>query len=536
MLIRRLFFCVLITLILPVAAAWAQSSPAWMTLTWNGSPVDTLVQGDCYDFNAGPNAAGMTLDIIWSVNGGQAQYIGGWPSLDGNGQAANICTALATPAGQITFLLIRNTAGGPWVQTNYVLNMLPQATGAGFDDVQGYAGVDHYIFTVNNLQDRQVRVRFDHDGSQNNVSLVGVDGAGNYDSGTFDHYSYWGDYLITGVQDAAAQPENWTAVSAPYTILPPQPQSLTATPDTTVAGAGSPNGVYRLSAQNGGEMALSLRYGIWNLGQWTWDSESSWPWLYGTGANGWDGVSDWISAARCTKPGIYNFYQVKNSLHGEEGWKDIDSWLTVTGSGQPDVTSFTPASANAGQSMSVTIHGQDLCGVTQLQTSYPGLSFSNISNPDWSDGTSFTATFTISANAAPGNALVTISARGGTRSFYFGITQTGALPTISGVTPSIAPPGSIVSVTLAGTNLVNPALSTTWTGLSFSNVVPSANGKSLTVTFTISSAAPTGNPAVKVTSATGSASTSLFFIGSSSMSLNREYIYLGDRVIAADSP
>ena len=164
MFLRRLFFLVLFALTLlavcPVGAA-AQSSPDWMTLTWNGNGVDTLIQGDCYDFNAGPNAAGMTLDVIWNANGGQAQYIGGWPTLDGNGQAANICTSMGTPAGLITFALIRNTAGGPWVSVNYGLNMLPQATGASFDGSQSYAGVGSYIFTVNNLRDRDVRVRYD---------------------------------------------------------------------------------------------------------------------------------------------------------------------------------------------------------------------------------------------------------------------------------------------------------------------------------------------------------------------------------------
>jgi hypothetical protein len=536
MFLRRLFFSIALTLLgaLPQVAA-AQASPDWMTLTWNGNGVDSLVQGDCYDLNAGPHAAWMTLDVMWKVTGGQPQYIGGWPTLDGNGQAANICTSMDTPLGQITFLEIRNSAGGPWVPVNYLLTMRPQATGASFNGLQGYAGVDRYIFTVDNLQNREVRVRYNLPPfAYNEEGLLWVDGNSNYDSGIFGHYSYWGEYLITGVQDSASQPDNWMNVNAPYTILPPQPQSLSVAPTTVVAGGASGTNRYRFTAVNGGGMALGLRYGILNQGQWTWDSESSWPWLYPSGPAGWDGISEEISTAKCTRPGSYYFYQVRNSLHGEDGWKSINTWLTVTGSGQPGVSSLSPAGANKGQSVTVTIYGQELCGVS-LQTSYPGLSLSNVSNPNWSNGTSFTATFTIAPNAAPGNALVTMVARGGTKTFFFGITQAGALPTITGVTPSSAPPGSALSIKVTGTNLVSPALSTTWSGLTFSNVVPNANGTSLTATFTVSTSAATGNPVVKVTTPAGSATTSLFSIGMS-LPLSREYIYLGDRVIAVDSP
>src|SRR5689334_5158909 len=113
MFLRRIVLSLLLPLTLllvcPVHSS-AQASPAWLALTWNGSAVNSLVQGDCYDLNAGPNAAGMTLDILWSLNGGPAQLISGWPTLDANGQAANICTSAGTPAGLITFLQIRSTA------------------------------------------------------------------------------------------------------------------------------------------------------------------------------------------------------------------------------------------------------------------------------------------------------------------------------------------------------------------------------------------------------------------------------------------
>jgi hypothetical protein len=515
--------------------AWAQSSPDWMWLTWNGNGVDTLVQGDCYDLNAGPNAGGMTLDILWSVNGGPAEYIGGWPTLNAGGQAANICTSAGTPLGLITFLEIRNAAGGPWRTVNYPLNMLPQAAGASFNGSQGYAGVDGYIFTVNGLYERSVRVRYNHDATQGEEGMVWVDVASNYHSGVFDHYSFLGEYVITAVQDAASQPDNWTPVYAPYTILPPQPQSLSASPSTVVAGATNGSQLYNLSAINGGGMSLDLRYAIWNQGQAIWGTEYFWPWMYPNGPNGWNGLSGNISVAKCTRPGNYNFYQVKNSLHGDGDWANVNAWLTVTGSGQPTISSSAPAGALKGQSVIVTIFGKELCGVS-LQTTYPGLSFSNINNPNWSDGTSFTATFTVAPNAVPGNAVVTVVTRGGNKTLTFGIVQNGALPTVTSATPPGAPPGSNVSVTMAGTNLYGAVLSTTWTGLTFSNVVTSSNGTSLTATFAISSSAATGTPVIKVTTPAGFVNTTKFSIGTFAPGLSREYIYLGNRVIAVESP
>jgi hypothetical protein len=515
------------------AGAWAQS-PDWMWLTWNGNGVDTLVQGDCYDLNAGPDAGGMTLDILWSVNGGPAEYIGGWPTLDQNGQAANICTSAGTPTGLISFLQIRNAAGGPWTIVNYGLNVLPQAAGASFNGSQGYAGVDAYVFTVYGLADRPVRVRYNH-GTQSEEGMVFVDSSGNYYSGIFDHYSSWGEYIITAVQDAGSQPDNWTPVYAPYLILPPQPQSLSANPGSVVAGAKNGSELYSLFATNGGGMSLDLRYAIWNQGQMISGTETGWPWLYPNGPNGWNGLSGNISVAKCTRPGNYNFYQVKNSLHGNGDWKAVNAWLLVSGSGVPTITSTVPAGALSGQSLTVTISGKELCGVS-LQTSHPGLAFSNVNNPNWSDGTSLTATFTVAANAAPGNALVTLVTRGGNKTFNFGIAQNGAIPTVSAAAPPAAAPGSSLAVVLTGTNLFGAMLSTTWSGLTFSNVVTNSSGTSLTATFAIAGTAPAGTPVIKVTTPAGFVNTSRFTIGSFAPGLSREYIYLGDRVIAVESP
>lgn len=60
------------------------------------------------------NGANMTLDIQYTFNGGPAEEIDGWPTLDGNGQAY-ICTDQYTTPGTYVFVAARNTLNTDWV-------------------------------------------------------------------------------------------------------------------------------------------------------------------------------------------------------------------------------------------------------------------------------------------------------------------------------------------------------------------------------------------------------------------------------------
>src|SRR2546426_4426267 len=66
----------------------------------------TISQGQCYTMTVG-NGANMTLDVQYRFNGGTAQTIFGWPSLDAGGQAS-VCTSSATAVGAYNFTAIKN--------------------------------------------------------------------------------------------------------------------------------------------------------------------------------------------------------------------------------------------------------------------------------------------------------------------------------------------------------------------------------------------------------------------------------------------
>jgi hypothetical protein len=75
---------------------------------------DTVAQGQCFTITVG-NGSGLTLDVQYRYAGSPVQTLAGWPKLDGNGQAENICTSLRTPIGAIEFTAMRNTETTQWV-------------------------------------------------------------------------------------------------------------------------------------------------------------------------------------------------------------------------------------------------------------------------------------------------------------------------------------------------------------------------------------------------------------------------------------
>ncbi len=504
------------------------------SLTWNGSPVAELVQNDCYDMDLGPAAAWTTLNIEWSLNGSPQQPIYGWPSLDGSGRAANICTSGDTPLGDITFTKV--SGPGFTLYPNANVHMIPQAGPAWFNVAAGYAGRDSYRFYVANVYNRDVRVQYIHDGGALEEGVIHIDPGGFYDSPLFDHYYFLGYYLVTGVRLESAQPGNWAPASASFTILPPQPYSLYTDASQVNPGATNGTGSFRMLASNGGGMDIDFRYRIDNNPE---EEQWGWPWLYGSGPWGWDGESAGIFAQKCTRPGTYRYTAVRNSMNAQ--WEPIyyPAQIVLTHPGNPSVTSVSPLGVIRGQGVRVTVRGQNLCGV-ELRASNPNITFSQLNDPDWSDGTSFDVWLGVPATVPVGNVVVTVHTRGtpttADKTFTFGVAQAGALPSISDVVPSSGAPGTTITLRMDGTNLFGPSLSTTWGGLQFSNIVANAAGTSFTVTLTIDSNALLGTAPIQVTTAAGNVTTNRFTVGNATLTLSREYIYLGDRVLAVESP
>ena len=489
----------------------------------------TLVQGDCFDVWVTPISPGMHIDIQYTLNGGPLQTVYDWLVMDQTGVARNVCTTLDTAVGYYAFLKVRNSESTTWVDVSESMTILPQPTALSFDTSSGYAGSDHYIMTVAGGSSMTVRVRYDLNGYQNLIGEITTDGNGQYDSGVLHHYIPTGLYQITGIQNAAAQSENWVNVSVPYTILPAQPTSFYLDKSMIVSGGTNGAETYHMHAGNGADIPIDIQYTIDNSPLYEIDF---WPWLYADSLTSWDGRSGDINAGTCTIPGLYRFTAVRNSYN--TAWLPVSppAELSVVGSGAPQISAVSPPIASSGQSVAVTIDGQNFCGVT-LTTSYPGLSVGIVNSSD----SQIHASFSVSPAAQSGNALVTLHTFGGDVDFYIAIIRNGTdLPLITNVTPSSGLPGTIVTVTIAGVNLVDPVLSTTWPGLTFSNVIPNGS-TSLMATFSVSGSAPPGNPTITVTTAAGVATTQMFWVGTSDLPmLSREYIYLGDRVIAVESP
>jgi WD40 repeat protein len=84
----------------------------------------TVAQGQCFMMTVG-NGSGMTLDLQYRYPGSPTQTLTGWPKLDGNGMAENICTSLQTPIGTVEFTAIRNTETSQWIPISTWLAVTP---------------------------------------------------------------------------------------------------------------------------------------------------------------------------------------------------------------------------------------------------------------------------------------------------------------------------------------------------------------------------------------------------------------------------
>ena len=78
---------------------------------------------ESYTFRVG-NAANMTLDLQYSLNGGATQTITGWPTLNSSGTASARPT-LASQVGNYVFTAYRNTQASTWLSSNVSLRVLP---------------------------------------------------------------------------------------------------------------------------------------------------------------------------------------------------------------------------------------------------------------------------------------------------------------------------------------------------------------------------------------------------------------------------
>lgn len=392
-----------------------------------------------------------------------------------------------------------------------------QPTSLNLSPTQGYAGADCYTVTVGNGSNMVVdfRYTFNNGLPQEFSDTMNAAGQQQYCP---DHYTQPGIDTFIAIKNHSLP--DWVELTpVNYQLFPPKPTSLSISPSSVTAGQGS----YTMTAGRGDGVTLDVKYRLDNGPEQT---IPNWPTLGPASPSPNGQVS--IPVANCTPPGIYTYTSIKNTLNDDTTWQAVNASVTVTSA--PAVASVSPAGAGRGSTVSVTINGRNLCNVS-LSTAWPGLTFTNVT----SDGSSATATFIISASASVGDAAITLSADYGTTAFTFSITN-NASPVITAVMPSSGVQGSSVSVTITGNHLATATLSTTWNGLTFSNINSNSNGTSLTATFNVSATAALGSPPIQVATSAGSTTTQLFSITSAGLVLSKEYIYVGGRMVAIDGP
>jgi hypothetical protein len=490
-----------------------------------------LSQGQSYTMTAG-NGANMTLDVQYTFDNGPVQTIIGWPALNTNGQAV-IWTSSATATGSYTFVAIRNTLNTAWVSVSASVTVTAapdfslSASPASRTIDQGQS--TSYSVTVSGIN-----------GFSSSVSLsVGGLASGASASFSANPVSPGGSSTLTINTTTTASTGSFTftvtgrggavtrSTSAELAMNPRQPTSFSFNVSQGYAG----NDWYVITVGNGTNMTVDLRYTLNGVSQ---------PVASNT-MNGSGQWSYWLN--HYDTVGLYTFTAIKNHLRSD--------WVTLNPAvsyrvlpPQPTSVSISPASVTAGQEsyrmtvgngagmtldVQYTVDGgpvQTMSGWQSLVAVSPG---SSNGQADILPGLCtkpgnhvFTAVKNrLNAPWVPVSAPVTIHPPAG--------------PVVTSVTPNSGAPGAGLEVTVSGSNLCGVTLSTGWSGLTFSNVRNNSAGNAASATFNMASSAPTGVATVTLTGSGGSTTFS-FTVAASPVTLKKEYIYVGGKLVAMEVP
>jgi hypothetical protein len=169
----------------------------------------------------------------------------------------------------------------------------------------------------------------------------------------------------------------------------------------------------------------------------------------------------------------------------------------------PTLTSVTPGSGTRGTVVNVTLAGTNFTASSAVTVSGLGVTVGPITvNPA---GTQIATTFTISNLALLTARNVSVQTAGGTATLNNSFTVVSAAPTVTGVSPNVGVRGTVVPVTITGTNFgATPSVSAgAFSGVTVSGITVNPAGTQITATFTISSGAGLGIHDVRVTTGAG---------------------------------
>ncbi len=471
----------------------------------------SIVQGQCYTISVG-NGANMTLDVQWTFNNGPVETAIGWPTLDSNGQAL-VCSSSATATGTYTFVSMRNTLNTSWISISasitvtgapdFSLQLSPSSQ--AFDQgrwanywvsVSGTNGFSQPVTLSISTLPAGITASFDMNPVQpGSTATLTLQASSTSSTGTFS-------FTVTGSGGGLVRSSSATA-----TVQPRQPTSMSFNPAQGFAGVDC----YVLTIGNGASMTVDLQYKVNNgpteLASLSTDANGQWRYCL----------------SHFDRQGLYSFTAIKNQLRSD--WVVLSPAVTFNLlPPQPTSLAVSPSSVTAGQgsyTMSVG-NGADVTLDTQwtfnngpLETAigWPSLAPVSPGSPNgqasvWVGPCTPVGSYRFTAIKNTLNSpWVSVSAS---------VTVNPPLgPSIASISPSSAPQGSTVSVRINGSNLCNVGLSTSWTGLSFSNISFDGVGGSWAVaTFAVSLTAPVGTATITL-SATGGSTTFSFTINPS---------------------
>jgi hypothetical protein len=174
----------------------------------------------------------------------------------------------------------------------------------------------------------------------------------------------------------------------------------------------------------------------------------------------------------------------------------------------PTLSTIAPAIGIQGSTVPVTLTGTNFVSGATVAVNNPGVAVSTVNVVS---ATQITATFSVAANAALGAASVTVTTSGGTSAAAV-FTVNPPAPTLSAITPAIGVQGTIVPVTLTGTNFVpgaTVAVDNPGIGVSAVSVVSVTQ---ITATLAIAANAVPGAANVTVTTSGGTSAAAVFTV------------------------
>ena len=498
--------------VLCVLALWGVLAPGLASAQTAPTQFDVspsrVEQGECYTIDVGtPN---ITLDVKYRFNNGPSIIISNWPSI-GSGGTARICTDSLTALGTYTFVEARNTLGGPWVSGGDTVRVVAppppnfSLTASPSTRTLGPTGSATYTVWVS-----------PQNGFNSAVNLS-ASGLGSNVTASFSRSSLSSPYTSTST--LTLRTNGATAGTRSVTVngsggglsrtdsvqlrIVAQPTSFRFSQSLSYAGRDTTT----LTVGDGANMSLDVRYTL-NGGPTR------------TGTTQLDANGQWTySPARDAPTGTYVYTGMKNAL--------LSTWVTINVSytvrpPQPTTMSISPSTLDLPGSYTMTVgNGADMTLDVGYTLQPPG--GSAVTKPDIHGWPELTA---VSQGSTTGRAV--INASGCTLPGIYRFTKmrntlnaawvtlsppaqvTNRAPvSVTSVAPSRIVAGTSVQVTLRGEHLCALDLSTTYTGVSISNVSfdpAEGAGTRATATIEVAATALSGTATVQVSAGEGTTS------------------------------